>query len=278
VTIAVVNAIELDRVTLTRGGRVVLAGVDIVITENEFIGVFGPNGSGKTTLLQAILGLLQPHAGRIRVLGATPERGNPTIGYMPQRRASIAELRLRGRDFVASALDGHRWGLPLIDDASIAEIARVLDIVEAASLADRPIADLSGGELQRLLLAQALLGKPRLLLLDEPLISLDPHFQQAVVALVRRIQRSLGITVLFTAHELNPLLEAMDRVLYLGHGEAALGTVAEVMTGAVLSRLYDTPIEVARVNGRIFVMSAHGVVESEAHRHDEHGHSDHHHA
>jgi zinc/manganese transport system ATP-binding protein len=278
VTIEVVNAIELDRVTLTRGGRVVLAGVDIVITENEFIGVFGPNGSGKTTLLQAILGLLRPHTGRIRVLGATPERGNPAIGYMPQRRASIAELRLRGRDFVASALDGHRWGLPLIDDASSAEIARVLDIVEAASLADRPIADLSGGELQRLLLAQALLGKPRLLLLDEPLISLDPHFQRAVVALVRRIQRSLGITVLFTAHELNPLLEAMDRVLYLGHGEAALGTVAEVMTGAVLSRLYDTPIEVARVNGRIFVMSAHGVVESEAHRHDEQGHGDHHHA
>jgi zinc/manganese transport system ATP-binding protein len=278
VTIAVVNAIELDRVTLTRGGRVVLAGVDIVITENEFIGVFGPNGAGKTTLLQAILGLLRPHAGRIRVLGARPERGNPAIGYMPQRRASIAELRLRGRDFVASALDGHRWGLPLIDDAGSAEIARVLDIVEAASLADRPIADLSGGELQRLLLAQALLGKPRLLLLDEPLISLDPHFQQAAVALVRRIQQSLGITVLFTAHELNPLLEAMDRVLYLGHGEAALGTVAEVMTGAVLSRLYDTPIEVARINGRIFVMSAHGVVESEAHRHDEHGHSDHRHA
>jgi zinc/manganese transport system ATP-binding protein len=168
--------------------------------------------------------------------------------------------------------------LPLLDAAGRAEIGRVLDIVEAAPLADRPIADLSGGELQRLLLAQALLGKPRLLLLDEPLISLDPHFQQAVVALVRRIQRALGITVLFTAHELNPLLDVMDRVLYLGHGAAALGTVAEVMTGAVLSRLYDTPIEVARVNGRIFVMSPHGAVENEAHRHDEHRDGGHHHA
>jgi zinc/manganese transport system ATP-binding protein len=276
VSAGAVNAIELDGVTVARGGRIVLSGVDIVVEDNEFVGVFGPNGAGKTTLLQAVLGLLPPSAGAIRVLGASPERGNPAIGYLPQRRASIADLRLRGRDFVASALDGHRWGLPLLDAAGRAEIARVLDIVEAAPLADRPIADLSGGELQRLLLAQALLGKPRLLLLDEPLISLDPHFQQAVVALVRRIQRTLGITVLFTAHELNPLLDVMDRVLYLGHGAAALGTVAEVMTGAVLSRLYDTPIEVARVHGRIFVMSPHGAVENEAHRHDEHTHGHHH--
>ena len=128
--------------------------------------------------------------------------------------------------------------------------------------------ELSGGELQRLLLAQALLGRPKLLLLDEPLISLDPHFQQAVVALVKEIQQSCGMTVLFTAHDLNPLLGAVDRVLYLGNGKAALGAVDEVITGDVLSALYRMPIEVLRVNGRILVVAGHGPVEAEAHRHD----------
>src|SRR5207253_8188444 len=127
---------------------------------------------------------------------------------------------------------------------------------------------LSGGELQRLLLAQALLGKPKLLLLDEPLVSLDPHFQQATVALVKRIHRSEDITVLFTAHELNPLLGAMDRVLYLGQGRAALGTVNEVITSEVLSRLYGSDIEVLHVDGRVLVVSGHGLVEVDAHRHD----------
>jgi zinc/manganese transport system ATP-binding protein len=130
------------------------------------------------------------------------------------------------------------------------------------------LCELSGGELQRLLLAQALLGKPQLLLLDEPLLSLDPHFQQATVALVKRIQQAERITVLFTAHELNPLLDAMDRVLYLGRGRAALGSVDEVITSDVLSQLYGSPIDVLRVNGRLLVVSAHGSVEADAHRHD----------
>jgi zinc/manganese transport system ATP-binding protein len=140
--------------------------------------------------------------------------------------------------------------------------------VEAQQLAARALCELSGGELQRLLLAQALLGKPRLLLLDEPLLSLDPRFQETVVTLVREVQKREAMTVLFTAHELNPLLGAMDRVLYLGHGSAAIGSVDEVITSDVLSRLYGTPIEVLRVNGRIVVVSGYGAVEADAHRHD----------
>lgn len=262
------NAIELDRVTLARAGRIVLTDVTAAIREGEFIGIFGPNGAGKTTLLHAILGLLQPASGEIRVLGTTPARGNRAAGYLPQRRSAVADHRLRGWDFVASAFHGERWGLPLVTRAGKQDVDWAIETVEAGALAARPLCELSGGELQRLLLAQALLGKPKLLLLDEPLISLDPHFQQAVVALVKRIQRSQSITVLFTAHELNALLPAMDRVLYLGHGQAALGTVNEVITGEVLSRLYGTPIEVLRVKDRILVVSGHGPVEAEAHRHD----------
>ena len=261
-------AIELDGATLARGGRVVLADVTATIREGEFIGVFGPNGAGKTTLLHAVLGLLRPSAGELRVLGSVPARGNPAAGYLPQQRASLEGLRLRGWGVVACAIDGERWGVARTGRSAAREVDRALALVDAQALAARRVAELSGGEMQRLALAQALLGRPRLLLLDEPLVSLDPHFQQAIVALVKRVQQQQGITVLFTAHELNPLLGAMDRVLYLGRGHAALGSVEEVITGEVLSRLYGTPIDVLRVDGRIVVVSGHGPIEADAHRHD----------
>ncbi|TMH66420.1 MAG: ATP-binding cassette domain-containing protein [Betaproteobacteria bacterium] len=262
------NAVEFDRVTLARGGRIVLSDVSAAIRPGEFIGVFGPNGAGKTTLLHAILGLLRPTAGEVRVFGAKPARGNRDAGYLPQQRASVAGLRLRGWDFVASAVRGERWGIALPGRDGALEVDRAMAMVEAAALANRPLCELSGGEVQRLFLAQALLGRPKLLLLDEPLVSLDPHFQQTIVALVKRIQHNEGMTVLFTAHELNPLLDSMDRVLYLGQGHAALGAVDEVITTEVLSALYGTPIDVLRVKDRIVVVSGQGLIEAEAHRHD----------
>jgi zinc/manganese transport system ATP-binding protein len=262
-------AIELDHVSLARGGRCVLTDVSATIRSGEFIGVFGPNGAGKTTLLQGILGLLQPSAGAIRVFGAPPGRGNRAAGYLPQQRhGAVADLPLRGWDFVASAFNGERWGLPRLGRAGRESVTAAIETVGAQALASRRLCDLSGGELQRLLLAQALLGAPKLLLLDEPLISLDPYFQQAVVGLIKEIQVARGITVLFTAHDLNPLLPAMDRVLYLGNGRAVLGTVDEVIRNDILSALYRTPIEVLRFGGRIFVAAGHGAVEAEAHRHD----------
>jgi zinc/manganese transport system ATP-binding protein len=261
------HAIELNGLALKRGERTVLSGVEAVIEDGEFIGIFGPNGSGKTTLLHAILGLIKPAAGTIRVFGRPTNGGNPAVGYLPQKRGSLGDLPLRGRDFVASAIHGERWGLPIWRVSDRAEIARVLDLVDAAHLAERPLGQLSGGEQQRLLLAKALIGQPKLLLLDEPLMSLDPRFQSGVVALVRDVQKELGLTVLFTAHELNPLLGAMDRVLYLGNGGAAIGPVDQVVTDDVLSRLYDTPIEVLRVNGRIIVVTALGAMDADVHHH-----------
>src|SRR5262249_1199136 len=149
--------------------------------------------------------------------------------------------------YVASAAGGHRWGLPILDAKARRDVDWALEMVGAQDLAWRSLGEISGGERQRLLLAQALLGRPPLLLLDEPLISLDPHRQASVVALVRQLQRELKLAVLFSAHELNPLLGALDRVLYLGNGHAALGTVEEVITGPVLSRLYGAEIDVVHL-------------------------------
>ncbi|MGF6412331.1 ABC transporter ATP-binding protein [Paraburkholderia sp. MM5482-R1] len=265
--------LELDNVTLDLGGRTILRDTSFVVNQGEFIGVLGPNGAGKTTLMRAVLGLVPAAGGAIRVLGQPVERGNASIGYMPQTRSALAGRRVRGRDLVAMAADGHRWGLPHADAKTRADVDRVLELVGGTTLSKRPLSELSGGERQRLLLAQCLLGNPKLLLLDEPLISLDPHHQKSVVELVRRVQQELGIAVLFSAHELNPLLNSIDRVLYLGSGVAALGTVDEVITRPVLSRLYGSPIDVMRVNGRIFVMSGGVEVEKHdhGHEHDEDG-------
>jgi zinc/manganese transport system ATP-binding protein len=266
------NAIEFRDVCLMLGGRVVLDRVNLDIASREFVGVLGPNGSGKTTLMRAVLGLVPPSRGAVRVLGQPATRGNPAVGYMPQVRGRVAEMRLSGWDFVAAVVNGHQLGLPIAGKAGRVEVDRVLDLVGSRGLARRPIAEISGGERQRLLLAQALIGRPRLLLLDEPLISLDPYHQREVVELAQSLQSELGIAVLFSAHELNPLLGALDRVLYLGNGRAALGTVDEVITGPVLSELYGSEIDVVRLRDRIFIMSGSHDVERDAHQHD-HAHS-----
>ena len=262
------SAIEFRDVTLRLGGRDVLSAVSLEIATGAFVGVLGPNGSGKTTLMRAVLGLMPVSRGNIRVLGLAAVRGNPAIGYMPQNRSAGGNLRLSGWDFVATVFSGHRLGLPFAGRTARVEVDRVLALVGADKLARRPLAEISGGERQRLLLAQALIGRPQLLLLDEPLASLDPRFQGDVIALTNSLRAELGITILFSAHELNPLLGAVDRVLYLGRGQAELGTVDEVITGPVLSRLYGADIDVIRAEGRIFVLSGNYDVERDAHRHD----------
>jgi zinc/manganese transport system ATP-binding protein len=265
-----VNAVALDHVSLAVGGRTVLADISLAIAEGEFVGVLGSNGSGKTTLFRAILGLNRATAGSITVFGVPVGRGNPAVGYLPQVRTTAATVALTGRDFMAASINGERFGLPWPAAGTQKDIDRVLEIVHATALALRPLSQMSGGERQRLLIAQALLGKPRLLLLDEPLIGLDPYQQQVVVALARELSRELKLTVLFSAHELNQLLPAVDRVLYLGRGHAALGTVDEVIRPDVLSGLYGAPIEVVRAGQHIFVMSQGQDIERD-HDH-EHAH------
>jgi zinc/manganese transport system ATP-binding protein len=269
-----VSALTFDNVTIRLGGRDILSAASFEVEDGEFVGMLGANGAGKTTLMRAALGLVPVASGEVSVLGKPPTRGNAQIGYMPQNRGAIGSLRLTGWDIVASAAIGGRFGFVRLDKAVRREIDWALEQVDARDLARQSIGELSGGERQRVLLSQALLGRPRLLLLDEPLISLDPAHQKSVVEIARRICDDLRVAIVFSAHELNPLVNAIDRVLYLGGGAAVIGPVDEVVTGPVLSRLYGTPIEVIHVKDRYFVMAGEVDVESEAHRHDDrHGHS-----
>lgn len=253
--------IEVEDAAVALGGRTIWQDVRLSVQPGEFLAILGPNGAGKSTLLKAILGLIPLAHGTISVLGRPARRGNPAIGYVPQRRHFEPDVRVRGRSMVRLGLDGRNWGLPLPflqrDHAREARhrVQQAIDLVGAGAYADRPIGELSGGEQQRLLIAQALVRKPRILALDEPLDSLDLRNQQGVAGVIRQISRETGAAVLLVAHDVNPILPSVDRVVYIAHGQVAVGTPEEVITTQTLSRLYATPIEVLRAsNGQIVVV------------------------
>lgn len=261
--------IELNNLSLTYSDRVIIKDFNANIDSGEFIGIFGPNGAGKTTLLRSILGLLQPTTGSIKVFGKPARRGHTAIGYIPQMREMLTGTQLSGRARISSSRNGFKWGLPILTKQERLELEWALTLVEAQDYAHRPFAQLSGGERQRLLLAQALLDHPQILLLDEPLTNLDPHYQDTWIDLVQRIRTQLNVTVLFTAHDINPLLNVMNRVIYLAHGNAAIGPVEEVITSKKLSWLYGTPIEVVQYQGQLFVINAKsGINQHGAHHHN----------
>ncbi len=248
--------ITLDSVSLQLGGRTILQNIDMTVYEGEFIVILGPNGAGKSTLLKMLLGLLKPSSGNLQVFDSVPRRGNKAIGYAPQHRVLEADLALRARDLVGFGLDGHRWGTGWPSRKRDELIDQALDEVDACSFADAPVGQLSGGEQQRLLVAQALLTNPRLLLLDEPLANLDIAHQQEIVSLVARICRARHVTVLLVAHDINPLLPVVDRVIYIANGRSAIGAPKDVINSETLSTLYKTSVEVVHALDRIFVVGA----------------------
>jgi len=268
-------AVVLAGAAVRRGGRDVWSGVDLEIPQGTVAAVLGPNGSGKSTLIQAVLGAVPLSAGRITVLGRPAGHGGADIGYLPQRRSFDAGVRVRGLDLVRLGLDGHRWGVPLpwgrVRRERDARVAEVVALVGAEGYAARPVGELSGGEQQRLLIAQALVRAPRLLLLDEPLDSLDLPNQAAVAALIASISASAGITVLIVAHDVNPIAEAIDQAVYVARGKVVSGRPEEVITSATLSALYGTPVEVlTAADGRRVVV---GQPDAASHHGGAHGHS-----
>lgn len=259
--------VSLRGATLRFGERELWGGLDLDVPAGEFLAVLGPNGSGKTSLLKVLLGLNRLSAGTVTVCGERPRRGSSAVGYVPQQKSFDRDVPLRGRDLVRLGLDGHRWGIGLPNRAARARVEQVIADVGASAYADAPLGLLSGGEQQRLRIAQALLGDPSVLLCDEPLLSLDLNHQQAASELIDRRRRTAGTSVLFVTHEINPILPMVDRVLYLVGARWAIGTPEEVLTSERLSGLYGTDIDVLRVRGRIVVVGAPDAAHGEGGHH-----------
>jgi zinc/manganese transport system ATP-binding protein len=250
-----VPILEVDGVSVSLAGKEVLRDVSFVIEPGEFTGLIGSNGAGKTTLFRVILGLQAPGSGRVLVAGRPRSRRNPLIGYVPQKFQLDPDVPLRTRDLVGLGIDAHRYGIPMPARSRRARIEEMLDAVDARAFADQRVGSLSGGEQQRVLIAHALIGRPRLLLLDEPLANLDLRSAHEVVALLARIAEEQRIAILISAHDMNPLLSVMDRVVYLAAGRAVSGTAAEVVRTPVLSALYGHHVDVLRVHGRVLVVA-----------------------
>lgn len=258
--------LEVRDVSVSLSGRRVLDHVTVTVEEGELTALIGSNGAGKTTLLRVILGLLAPEAGEVLIGGKPLDRRDPRIGYVPQKISLDPDMPMRARDLVGLGIDGHRPGLarPGRSPRALERRARVeeaLAAVGATRFADARVGRLSGGEQQRVMIAHALVSRPRLLLLDEPLANLDIASTDEVVGVLSRVCREQGVAVLISAHDVNPLLSCMDRIVYMAGGRVAVGRTDEVVRSDVLTRLYGSPVEVLRANGRVLVVGG----GSEAH-------------
>jgi zinc/manganese transport system ATP-binding protein len=253
---ATADVLAVEGVSVRLGGRQILDDVSFTIGAGQFTGLIGPNGAGKTTLLRVILGLQRPTSGTVAVLGGqSRSRRNPAIGYVPQKVLLDPDVPLRARDLVALGIDGHRFGVPLRSKERRRAVDEMLQAVGADRFANARIGTLSGGEQQRVLIAHALIGRPQLLLLDEPLANLDLRSTQEIISLLARLSTERQVAVLLSAHEVNPLLPVMDRVVYLASGRAATGTTEQVIQPEVLSRLYGHHVDVVHVHGRVLVVA-----------------------
>ncbi|MEN9989265.1 MAG: hypothetical protein RL508_244 [Actinomycetota bacterium] len=246
--------VRVSDATLAYGQTTLWSGLNLEVQPNEFIAVIGSNGSGKTSLLRAILGQEPLTAGQITISGKPAGTANHKIGYIPQHRSTDADAPLRARDLLRLGYDGHRWGLPLPGRKMRERVNHVLDCIDGHDLADKPVGTLSGGQLQRFRVGQAVIGSPDLILADEPLSALDLHQQQAVANLIDEERREHQASVLFVTHDVNPILGMVDRVLYLANGRFRIGTPDEVLRSEVLSELYGTQVDVVRNQGRIVVV------------------------
>lgn len=248
------SVITLKRATLKYGQRTLWQDLNLEVSPGEFLAVLGANGSGKTSFLKILLGLAPLSSGLIMLDGAPAKRGSRTIGYVPQQKNFSPDTALRARDLVGLGVDGHKWGFRMRGRGYHQRVDELLEMVGASSYAKIPVGMLSGGEQQRLRIAQALASNPKVLLCDEPLLSLDMHHQKAVSELVAQQAKANGTAVVFVTHEINPILEHVERVLYLAGGRFTLGAPADVMRTEVLSKLYQTRVEVLNVDGRLVVV------------------------
>lgn len=256
--------LRITGLTVELGARRILAHIDLSVFSGEFVGLIGSNGAGKTTLLNAILGDVAPSSGSVAILGHRRPRVGE-IGYVPQNIDLDPDLPLTARDFVALGLDGHRLGLGLRSHAFWSKVEQAMEGVGADQYMHRPVGRLSGGQQQRVMIAAAIVCEPALLLLDEPLANLDPANSADIVALLDGLRRTKGIGIMLSGHDINPLLNVLDRVVYLADGRGVVGPADEVIRTEVLSALYRHPIEVLHTGNRVVVLANEGVPAEHEH-------------
>jgi zinc/manganese transport system ATP-binding protein len=264
----VTSVLDFRSASLSFGDRTLWSELTLAVSAGEFIAVLGPNGTGKTSLLKAVLGEQKVSSGTIELLGSPVRHGDRRIGYIPQQKLIESGTPLRARDLIALGLSGQRWGLPISSRAERARVDELLEAVGATAFANAPVASLSGGEQQRVRVGQSIAANPALLLCDEPLLSLDLAHQREVSELINAQRERSGAAIVFVTHDVNPILEMVDKVLYLAAGRFRIGTPDEVLTSHMLSELYGTPVDVFRSQGRIVVVG--GPDSHEHHEHDHH--------
>jgi zinc/manganese transport system ATP-binding protein len=250
------DLLRLENIAVRLGGRQIFSEVSLTVRDGEFVGIIGPNGAGKTTMLRIILGLQPPSAGQVLIDGE-PRHGSlkTSVGYVPQKLAIDPDVPLRARDVVSLGLDGHRLGFALPSRSRRDLVTQTLENVGALEYANARVGELSGGEQQRVMIAHALISRPRLLLLDEPLANLDLRSERDIVALLARLAREEQIAILLSAHDMNPLISAMDRIIYVANGKVAVGRTDEVVTTEGLTRLYGHHVDVIRIHDRVLVVA-----------------------
>lgn len=250
-------ALTFDDVSVVRGGKLIWSEGTFDVPAGGIVAIIGSNGSGKTSLLNVVLGLIPAASGRIEVLGKAAGEVNDRIGYVPQNYASATGEAIRVFDAIMLGLNGTRWafGRPTRDDRR--RVDEVLDAVGARAFARRRLSELSGGQRQRVAIAEALVAGPAILILDEPLASLDLRNQREIVGLLARLNTDLGVTILVVAHDLNPLLGVLSSAIYLLDGHAHFDTLDDVVDETLLSHLYGTPIQVVRTpQGELYMRSS----------------------
>ena len=230
--------------------KTIVHDLDWKVMAGEFIAILGPNGAGKSTLLKTFLGALMPLQGELKVLNHNPHQDCVGIGYMPQQLLRPELQHLSARTLLSASAQAHQWGLPHLSSHQRESINIALQNVEAEDFADKPFMDCSGGQQRRIMLAQALLGNPKLLLLDEPLANLDFRQQEKFIEILVKLAREQHVAVMITTHDINPFIQAVSRVLYLANGHALSGTLASVLNSEKLTELYQTPMEVIHYQNR----------------------------
>lgn len=240
------KAVEIDNLGVKLNGREILSGINLALEEGKFLGIVGPNGSGKTTLLRVVLGLIRPTSGLVRVFGNEPvemaKRG--TFGYLPQHLNVDAGFPATALDVVLMGLYGRSGLFRKSTDEDRKRAREILGTMGMRGYEDHIFGTLSGGQQQRVSIARALIGEPRILILDEPSTSIDVVGQEDFYHLLKGIQKRLNLTIIMVSHDIGTITAYVDEIACLNRTLHYHGSPLGALNDEVLKNLYGKSMEI----------------------------------